>query len=137
MYWFGLWFVEALLFAYWADFPPVEYVALVNVVLEMGGIALASWPIFAILNGMLDYLPLIQAETRVIRKWVRHAKGGDRYYVLLGPSWRAGRDQEKINLATLASFDTVEVGDRVQVEVHPGRFGLPWGARITNSSRPY
>jgi hypothetical protein len=136
MYWFGLWFVEGLLFVS-TEGQSAQYVALMNGVLEIGGIALVSWPIFAILNGVLDYLPPIQVETRVIRKWVRHDRGADRYYVLVGPSWRAGRDQEKISLATQASFDTVEAGDLVQVEVHLGRFGLPWGARITIPRRPY
>jgi len=69
------------------------FIGLKRRMLAFMGPALVLFAAFIILNGALDSYPPLQAETRVVRKWVGHGRWGTYYHlvvILLG-----GRDETK------------------------------------------
>lgn len=74
------------------------------------------------LNSALDGAPAERHAATVLRM---HRKPLDLHVT----SWRPGRDEEAV-LTTGAFFRQVKPGDRVEVRVHPGRFGWAWTDRV-------
>ncbi len=82
----------------------------------LGGFGLVA------LNSALDGAPAERHAATVLRM---HRKPLDLHVT----SWRPGRDEETV-LTTGAFFQQVKPGDRVEVRVHPGRFGWAWADRV-------
>ncbi|MFO0605946.1 MAG: hypothetical protein U0324_22365 [Polyangiales bacterium] len=82
----------------------------------LGGFGLVA------LNSALDGAPAERHTATVLRM---HRKPLDLHVT----SWRPGRDEEAV-LTTGAFFQQVKPGDRVEVRVHPGRFGWAWTDRV-------
>ena len=94
-----------------------------------GGIALVTSAALVFLNGALDKSPPVEAKTLVIRKSVSHGRGGPSYSLIVAPSWRPGRDDERLQVSG-ATFSMVQGGQPVRVVVHRGVFGLPWFSAV-------
>jgi uncharacterized membrane protein len=80
-------------------------------------------------NGALDRSPGTQVHATVIQKCASRGRGGTSYSLTVSPSWRSGRDDERLEVKG-RTFFSVETGETVSVEVHPGLFGLPWFSEI-------
>lgn len=78
-----------------------------------------------LVNGAFDTHPASIENSVVTRKSVAHGRGGTHYTIRVSPSWRAGRDEEKLSVSG-RTFVAVSIGQAVAVEVHPGALGLPW-----------
>ncbi len=79
------------------------------------------------LNRTLDASP---AEVHAVA--VRRMSG--RNHNLYVESWRPDHAEERLS-TTHEFFDSVHVGDRVEVRSHPGRFGWPWAEAVTTVVR--
>lgn len=93
-----------------------------------GGILLA---IVALLfaNGALDNSPSQQVVATVIQKSVSRGRGGGSYSLTVSPSWRPGREDERLQVSG-ATFSSVHTGQPVAIEVHRGAIGLSWFNKV-------
>ena len=87
-----------------------------------GGTALLA------LNRYLDASPAEERAATILRM---HRKEHDLHVL----SWRAGHREEVLSTRD-AFFRQLQVGDRVRVRVHAGRFGWPWIERVTERAAP-
>lgn len=78
-----------------------------------------------LVNGAFDTHPSSIENSVVTRKSVAHGRGGTDYTIRVSPSWRAGREEEKLSVSG-RTFVAVSIGQTVAVEVHRGALGLPW-----------
>ena len=83
-----------------------------------------------LVNGAFDTHPPSIENSVVTRKSVAHGRGGTYYTVRVSPSWRTGREEEKLSVGG-RTFAAVSIGQAVAVEVHPGALGLPWFTSVT------
>jgi len=98
-------------------------------VYELDAVVLAICAAFLFLNGALDKYPSVQAQTRVARKSVTRGRGGPSYSLIVTPSWRNGRADERLEVSG-ATFSMVRTGEPVLVIVHRGMFRLPWFSSV-------
>ena len=79
-------------------------------------------------NGAFDHSPATPVRTSLLYKQVVQGKSGPSYTMRVR-SWRAGRATEDlgVNGRTYRSASTAK---GIVVEMHPGRFGLPWYSRV-------
>jgi hypothetical protein len=89
------------------------------------GAALFGLAAFLGLNGLLDRVPAQFVHTSIIHKYVSYGRGGSDAHVVDVSSWRPGHDEEHLQVSS-AQYRSVRIGDLVVIEVHSGRFGLPW-----------
>jgi len=82
------------------------------------------------LNGALDTANPTKVLSFVVRKAVSHGRGGPSYHLTVSPSWRPGREDEQLRVSR-ATFVSASRGESVAIEIHPGKFGLPWFGRVT------
>ena len=81
-------------------------------------------------NGALDRAPSEEVLATVIRKSVtRGVRGGPSYHLIVSPSWRPGREEEKLQVNG-ATFSGVRTGTAVAIELHRGAIGLPWFSKV-------
>ena len=80
------------------------------------------------LNGWLDRAPVQFVRTSIIQKHVTRGRSSVTH-VLDVSSWRRGRDEEHLQVSS-AQYRSAESGQQVVIEVHGGRFGLPWYGSI-------
>lgn len=80
------------------------------------------------LNQRLDEAPVEERAVTILRM---HRKQLDLHVA----SWREGRREEVLTTQHVF-FRQLQVGDRVKVRVHPGRFGWPWIERVTERAAP-
>ena len=80
------------------------------------------------LNGLLDRAPAQFVRTSIIRKHVEQLRASVAD-VLDVSSWRSGHNEEHIRVSS-AQYRSMAVADKVVIEVHSGRFGLPWYGSI-------
>ena len=73
-------------------------------------------------NGAFDRHPAEQKIVTVDRKWISHSRSG-RHYRVEFLSWR--HRIEKITV-TRPTFDSLEAGGPMQLNVHQGWLGLTW-----------
>jgi len=76
-------------------------------------------------NGALDQSPVTPVRTTTLRKQVTVGRYGRPSYTLRVRSWRAGRATEDFNVSG-RTYRTTSSEKAVVVQVHRGRFGLPW-----------
>jgi hypothetical protein len=76
-------------------------------------------------NGALDQSPVTPVRTTLVRKQATVGRYGRLSYTLRVRSWRAGRATEDFNVNG-RTYRTASTETAVVVEVHSGRFGLPW-----------
>ena len=82
-----------------------------------------------LVNGRFDTRPPSIENSVVTRKSVAHGRGGTHYTIHVSPSWRVGREEEKLSVSG-RTFVAVSIGQAVAVEVHPGALGLPWFTNV-------
>jgi hypothetical protein len=80
-------------------------------------------------NGALDRSPGTQVHATVVQKCASRGRGGTFYSLTVSPSWRSGRDDERLEVRG-RTFFSVKTGETVSVEVHHGLLGLPWFSDI-------
>lgn len=88
-------------------------------------IALVGMLLTIVANQSLDKAPVTEIRTYVLAKSSRSSKGGPTYTLMVGPSWRAGRGHESLDVAG-DIFSRAYVGETVSIDLHPGLFHLPW-----------
>lgn len=91
-----------------------------------GGLLLLGAALFA--NGAMDHSPALELHARVARKSIVHARQGTEYDLVV-TSGEPAQGVERLYV-TPALFHRAEVGKDVNLELHKGYLGLPWGARI-------
>lgn len=96
----------------------------VMTVLKFSNALMAALLFILITNWAFDRSPARQFETIVGSKTISHGRGTT-YYVVVSPSWRAGRDEERLRVDG-STFGSVREGEPVIVTVHKGFFGLSW-----------
>jgi len=85
-------------------------------------------------NGLADLTPPRLVHTSISRKHITTpSRGGGRSYIVTLVSWRPGREAEEM-FVSAAQYRSLQVGDRVVVEVHAGLFRVPWWGRISVES---
>jgi predicted Zn-dependent protease len=104
-------------------------VSLLKKIYEGAAVVLIIFAGFVFLNGSLDKYPSVQAHTRVSRKDVTRGRGGPSYSLMVSPSWRTGRIEERLEVSG-TTFSMVQAGEPVLVVVHPGVFRLPWFSNV-------
>lgn len=102
-----------------------RHIVLVRRMYRSFGIGLGVFAVFLFLNGALDKYPSMQVHTRVAQKAVARGRGGLSYSLIVSPSWRSGRVEERLEVNG-ATFSKVRTGDAVLVIAHRGAFQLPW-----------
>jgi hypothetical protein len=107
--------------------PNLEFV---NRVYKYAGIGVVGFALCLFLNGALDRNPSMQVHARISQKSASRGRGSTTYILILDPSWRDGRTQERLDVSR-ATFVSVRTGDQVSVDVHRGLFGLPWFSRVS------
>ena len=90
--------------------------------------SLGTLAALAFLNGAVDRSHAVEIRTVVTHKHVM--RGRWLSYRLIVPSWRPGRQNEKLDVNS-GAFRRVREGQEITVEVHKGRLGLPWCGGIT------
>jgi hypothetical protein len=80
-------------------------------------------------NGLADRTPPRLVRTSITRKYATKSVKGRGSHVLSFASWRPGREAEDIFVSS-AEYHSLQVGDRVVVEVHTGLFRVPWWGRV-------
>jgi hypothetical protein len=76
-------------------------------------------------NGALDQSPVKPVRATVVRKQVTLGRYGRPSYTLSVRSWRTGRATEDFDVNG-RTYRNTSLEKAVVVEVHRGRFGLPW-----------
>jgi|HubBroStandDraft_6_1064221.scaffolds.fasta_scaffold36720_4 hypothetical protein len=92
-------------------------------------IALATVAFLLLLNGRLDRSPVEMVRATLVQKTATLSKGRTRY-VLTVSSWRPGRKTEDFSVSSY-EYRRAVVGKGVAVEVHKGRFSLPWSSKVS------
>jgi hypothetical protein len=75
-------------------------------------------------NGGFDHSPATPLRTSLLYKQVVQGKSGPSY-TLRVRSWRPGRAREELGVSG-RTYRSVSTAKGIVVEMHPGRFGLPW-----------
>lgn len=94
------------------------------------GVVLIGLAAFLGLNGWLDRAPAQFVRTSIIHKHVTSGIRSSVARVLDVSSWRRGHDEEHLQVSR-AQYRSTAIGDQIVIEVHNGRFGLPWYGSIT------
>jgi hypothetical protein len=92
------------------------------------GAVLIGFAAFLGLNGWLDRAPAQFVRTSIVHKHVTRGRSSVAH-VLDVSSWRRGHDEEHLQVSS-AQYRSMESGQEVVIEVHGGRFGLPWYGSI-------
>jgi YD repeat-containing protein len=100
-------------------------VALLKRMYRLQAAVLCVFAAFLLLNGWLDRYPPVQASTRVTQKNATTGRGGASYSLVVSPSWRTGRVEERLEVSG-TTFSTVRRGEPIRVVVHRGALGLSW-----------
>jgi hypothetical protein len=79
-------------------------------------------------NGAFDHSSATPVRTSLLYKQVVQGKSGPSY-TLRVRSWRPGRATEELGVSGRA-YRSVSAAKGIVVEMHPGRFGLPWYSRV-------
>jgi len=88
-------------------------------------IAMVGMVVAVLANSSLDKAPAKEIHAYVIGKRSHSGKGGPDYTLIVGPSWRVGRDRELLDVGR-DTFSRAHVGHMVSIDLHPGYFHLPW-----------
>jgi hypothetical protein len=83
---------------------------------------------FLAVNGMADRSPVLRIQTSVVRKHLSYGKISTHYYLDVS-SWRPTRRDERLQVNKEVYSET-QTGGTVEIELHPGFFGFPWGSRV-------
>jgi hypothetical protein len=81
-------------------------------------------------NGALDKAPTTPIQTTILRKDVTHGSHNSTSYKVTVASWRPGKLEETLDVKGNL-FRKLPLNQPVVVEVHPGRFGMPWYSAIS------
>jgi hypothetical protein len=87
--------------------------------------------LFALLlfaNGGLDHSTPAEVHATVLGKSIFHERRVTRYHLVV-TSWRQSGSTEGLDVSHDA-FDRTAVGKSVSLELHEGRFGIPWRGRV-------
>jgi hypothetical protein len=79
-------------------------------------------------NGAFDHSPATAVRTSLLYKQVVQGKSGPSYTLRMR-SWRPGRATEELGVSG-RTYRSVSAAKGIVVEMHPGRFGLPWYSRV-------
>jgi hypothetical protein len=77
-----------------------------------------------LLNGALDGSPVRSVKTAIIRKSIARGRSSTTHTLVVS-SWRPGRRQEKLEV-NRQTYQSVLLGEPIEVEMHGGFFRLPW-----------
>jgi hypothetical protein len=77
-----------------------------------------------LLNGALDASPVASVRTSIIRKSISRGRSSTTHTLVVS-SWRPDRSQEKLEVSR-QTYQSVLLGEPIDVEVHGGFFRLPW-----------
>ena len=102
-----------------------SHVEMLKGIYRLTAVVLAIFAAFLFLNGAMDKYPSEQAETRVTQKLIARGKYGQSYSLIVTPSWRSGRLEERLEVDG-PTYSMVRTGDPVRVVLHRGAFRLPW-----------
>lgn len=105
----------------WAD----SHQRIMRMVFRWAAIAMAGMIAIIVANSSLDRVPATEIHLYVLAKSSHAGKGGPDYVLIVGPSWRAGRDREALDVGR-DIFSRAHVGGAVSIDLHPGFFHLPW-----------
>jgi drug/metabolite transporter (DMT)-like permease len=81
-------------------------------------------------NGALDHAATTSVRSTILSKGVTHGRNNSKGYHLTVASWRPGRLEEQLDVKGNL-FRSLSLNEPVLVEVHPGRFGMPWYSSIS------
>ncbi len=84
---------------------------------------------FLLFNGALDAAPAQIVKSFVIRKSISRSKSSYHYHLTIY-SWRPDRPSETLEVSS-AKYQSLSVDQSIQVQIHPGLFGIPWYGDIT------
>ena len=98
-------------------------------VYKWAGVLLVVFAVILILNGALDSQPPTEVRANVIRKSASRGRHGTSYSLTVGPSWRPGKVDERVQVGR-TTFSKVQPGQPVAIELHAGTLGLPWYSRV-------
>jgi hypothetical protein len=79
---------------------------------------------FILSNGAMDGSPVRSVRTSTVHKSTAHGRYSSTRTVVVS-SWRPGRSQEKLQVNS-RTYQSVWVGELVEVQVHAGFFRLSW-----------
>jgi hypothetical protein len=106
-----------------------SHTALLRSLYRSFGVGLVIFAATLFLNGAFDKYPSVQAHTRVTQKSVTRGRGGPSYSLIVTPSWRNGRVEERLEVSG-TTFSKVRTGGAVLVVAHRGLFRLPWFSSV-------
>jgi len=92
--------------------------------------ALVALVLFVAINGGLDNHPSEMRPSVVLGKSASRGRGGTYYTIYISPSWRAGKDTEKLPVNG-QTYSAVYKGESVVIEVHQGALGLSWFSSVS------
>lgn len=78
-----------------------------------------------IANRSLDRGTATKVDTYVLAKHSHSGKGGPDYTLVVGPSWRPGRNYESLGVGR-DTFSRAYIGGTISLDLHKGFFRLPW-----------
>jgi hypothetical protein len=93
------------------------------------GTALIVIAALLLTNGAVDRSPGTQVYASVIRKSVARGRYGSSYSLIVSPSWREGRIDERLEVSG-ATFSSVRTGQTVAIRVRRGAVGLAWFSEV-------
>lgn len=94
----------------------------------MFGVLAIALPVLLVLNEALDRSPPRQVDAIVTSKLISSGRGST-YSLVVAPSWRPGRAQEKL-IVSEGTFSSVHQDEAVSITVHNGLFGISWYSSI-------
>jgi hypothetical protein len=87
-------------------------------------IVLVLFAVLLFANGGLDKSSPVKVHFTVQGKSIFHERRVTRYHLIV-TSWRQSGSTEGLDVSQ-KTFDEVMVGGSVSLELHEGRFGIPW-----------
>jgi hypothetical protein len=97
----------------------------VRMMFRWAALAMVGLIAIIIANSSLDRVPATEIHVYILAKSSHYGKGGPDYLLIVGPSWRVGRDRESLDVGR-GTFSRVHIGETVSIDLHPGFFHVPW-----------
>jgi hypothetical protein len=107
----------------------VPHVNFLRLLYRGTGVLLIALAALVLGNGFLDRSPAKQVVASVTRKNESYSRRGSTYSLIVSPSWRAGRNNERLEVSA-RTFSKVRPGASVAIDVHRGAFGIEWFSRV-------
>lgn len=95
----------------------------------VSSVVLVLFAVLLFANGGLDQSKPTEVHATILGKSVIHGRRVTRYHLTV-TSWRQSGSNEGLDVSE-KTFDRVVVGGSVSLELHLGRFGIPWRGEVS------